>query len=594
LNILGIHDGHGASVALIVDGKVVMAIEEERLTRVKADSGFPGKAIDYLRHHFSGFLKNLEHVAVSTKHHDFSLFATKRYPLFDIRDFLIEEKRFWIPKLCKGEHVDYLEVMEDYLDFALSHYPLDKVKDRHDAREIRLMRQLFIAEQLNISPEKVIFVDHHTCHAHHAYFSSPLSGDALIFTMDGYGDGANATVHKVGDQGRLECLYRTDLCNLGRVYQYVTLLLGMKPAEHEYKVMGLAPYAKEYAVQKVLKVFEDTYHVDGLDFKIDVPIGNHYQYFKERLEGYRFDAIAGGLQRYTEKILAAWARNWLEHTGLSDIAFSGGVGMNIKACKCISEMPQVKNMFVSMGAGDESTSIGAAQYLWMQLNTNSRPEPISMPYLSAGFGKADIQDGLAHPFVQKHYRIVEDVSSLEIAQLLTQGHIVGLIMGDMEFGPRALGHRSIIADPRHLRMVRVINDAIKNRDFWMPFTPSILAERAGDYLVNPKNLASPYMTMAFDSTEKARKDLAAAMHPHDMTIRPQIVEQAYCPRYYRIIKEFERLTGVGAILNTSLNIHGKPIVWKPVDAVEEVLSHELVNLEYVVFEDVLLEKKKRA
>lgn len=590
--IIGLQDGHGASVALLIDGKVIKIAEEERFSRIKGDSGFPVHAMNYIMDVYVEAIRKVDYVAVGYRDLPFAHFATKRYPYFGIKDFLIEEERYWIPTLLKEKKIDYLEVMKEYVDFSFSSYPLSSIKDPCNLEEVRRMRQSFIAEYLKISPEKVVFVDHHTCHAHHAYFSSPLREDVLILTMDGFGDGTNATVHVVGDDGRLKCLYRTDLCNIGRIYQYITLLLGMKPAEHEYKVMGLAPYAKEHSIKEPLKIFEATYYVEGLEFKIDKPIKNHYQYFKERLEGFRFDAIAGALQRYTENLLAEWTKNWIEYTGLRNVVFSGGVALNIKASKRMAELPELKNMFVCMGGGDESLAVGAAQYQFSHVATPSRLQPTTLPYLGAGFNEKDIKEALELPVIQKNYNVIGQVSYKDIAKLLADGNIVALMIGDMEFGPRALGHRSIIADPRDLKIIRAINEAIKNRDFWMPFTPSILEERAGDYLINPKGLTSPYMTIAFDTTGLARKDLAAAVHPYDLTIRPQLVTKEYSPEYYEIIKEFENLTGVGGVLNTSFNIHGKPIVYKPINAVEEVLSHESVYLKYVLFKDILIKRKE--
>lgn len=589
--VLGLQDGHGAGVALLVDGEIISVNEEERFTRIKGDSGFPKKSIDFLINKYGHYVKKSDYIVIGFRDQEFKLFATKRYPCFGVRQWLIEEERYWIPTLVNNEKVDYLKVMNEYVDYSLNEYPLGSIINPDDLEEVRKMRGAFTAKYLNIPEEKIVFVDHHTCHAHHAYFSSPLRENVLIITMDGFGDGTNATIHVVDkDNNRLKCLYRTNQCNIGRVYQYVTLLLGMKPAEHEYKVMGLAPYAKEYSIKEPLEIFKETYYIDKLEFKIDKPIRNHYQYFKKRLEGYRFDAIAGALQKWTEELIVEWTKNWIKHTGLNNIVFSGGVALNIKVSKCIADLPEVKNIFICQGGGDESLAIGAAQYQYGQVDSPLKLKPIRTPYLSDGFDENDIMEALEDPVIRNNYSITENVTYREIAEILASGEIVAFMTGNMEFGPRALGHRSLLADPRELKIVKIINDAIKNRDFWMPFTPSILEERAADYLVNPKNLMAPYMTLAFDSTERAQNDLAAAIHPQDMTIRPQIVNKDVSPEYYSIIKEFENITGVGALLNTSFNMHGRPIVYKPIHAVEEVIKNELVNLKYIVFDRTLLKK----
>jgi len=583
MRILGIHDGHGASAAILEDGELVRAYEEERFTRLKADTGFPKRALTALQGEFSSGLRDVDHVAIATVNHDFSLFATKRYPLFSVGDFLEEERRYWIPKLIEGRELDYLEVMKEYVDFSLSHYPLASVRNRGDYEEIRALRRDFTAAFLGVSPDRISFVDHHTCHAHHAYYSSPLRGtDVLVVTIDGAGDGLNATIHTVDGDGRLRSQYRTGLCNLGRIYSFVTLLLGMKPSEHEYKVMGLAAYTKEKYIQAPLEVFRSTYYVDGLEFKARQPIRNHYQFLRARLEGQRFDAIAGALQQYAEELITTWIGNWLRHTGTRRVALSGGVALNVKANMKVAELPEVDDLFVCPGGGNESISIGAAQVAHVERAGPGGLRPMRSAYHNGGFTEAEAQAAFERPALKDDYEVVADGNPDAVAEALDGGNVVAVCVGRSEFGPRALGHRSLIADPRSRAVVRVLNEAIKSRDFWMPFTPSILRERADDYLINPKKLRAPFMTVTFETTELARQHLAAAIHDYDKTIRPQLVEREISPEYYDVIKAFERRTGVGGVLNTSLNIHGKPIVRTPMELIDEVLSNANVNLPYLL------------
>ena len=587
--VLGLHDNHNASATLLVDGEVVAVAQEERFTRIKMDSGFPKNAIDALKRNYPQEFRKIDRVAVGCVDQSFIDFATKRYPSFKIKDFLIEEERFWLPKM-NGAKPDYLQVMREYVDFSKCHYPLDQIKNIYDVNELREVRKGYIANYLEILENKIEFVDHHASHANHAYYSSPIRDNALIFTIDGWGDHANATVNTI-ENGSLNCLYRTEEFNLGRIYHFITLLLGMQPEQHEYKVMGLAAYAKEHYIEEPLKVFEKTYAVEGLKIKPLLNIKNHYQYFRKNLEGYRFDAIAGAVQRFTEKILCQWVSNWISEKGISKIVLSGGVSLNIKASKKISELDQISDIYVCLGGGDESLSIGAAQFVWNKYQDAKLLKPISKPYLDLGFNESDIALATQHPFVKENYDIIQGVGAKEIAEILLKGNIVAYMHGRMEFGPRALGNRSILASPINPSIVQVINTAIKNRDFWMPFTPSIKAERKDDYIINPKNINANYMTMAFDSTLKAKKDLAAAIHPVDSTLRPQLVYKELSPEYHNIISEFEKLTGVGALLNTSLNIHGKPIVHEPINVVEEILMHDLVDLNYIVFDDILIRSK---
>jgi len=588
--ILGLFDNHNAGVALLVDGEIIAVAEEERFTRVKMDTGFPKNAIDELRKEYPDLMNKIDYVAVGSTDLSFRDFATKRYPNFTVKDFLIEEKRYWYPKL-QGENPDYLEVMSEYVDYDLSHYPLKSILNKKDPKELRVIRRDFISDYLNISSEKINFIDHHTAHAHHAYYSSPIREKTLIFTMDGWGDNTNATV-SIEDNGDLRCLYRTNDFNVGRIYHFVTLLLGMMPAQHEYKVMGLAAYAKEHYIVEPLKVFQKILCVEGLEVKKLVDIENHYQYFKTELEGYRFDAIAGALQSFSEDIMVQWVSNWIEHTGISTVVMSGGVSLNIKASKKISELKNLSKLHISPGAGDESICIGAAQVEWKKHNDSNFLKPISSPYLGLGYNQIDVDLMINHPFVKDNYNCKRDVTKIEIAQLLAQGEIIMYMQGRMEFGPRALGHRSILASPQDASVVQKINTIIKNRDFWMPFTPSILAEKSDEYLINPKKISADYMTMAFDSTDKAKKDLVAAIHQTDSTLRAQLVSKEFSPLYHEVLTEFYKITGIAGLLNTSLNIHGKPIVHKPIDIVNEILTNKIVKMDYIVVDNILFSSKK--
>ncbi|MDB4668910.1 carbamoyltransferase [bacterium] len=606
MKILGIHDGHNASACIIVQGKIIRAIEEERFTRIKGDCGFPANAIKYILKELNITADDLDHVVFGTLDCSYILHATRRYPDYSVKDFLFEMEQYWRPFLA-GEFNDdnsnsldedyntfkslkYLDVMVGYDRRDESVYPISKLIDPENILEKQLMRKNYLSKFLSYPVEKISFIDHHECHAMHAYYSSPFREDALILTADGIGDGVNASVNTIVN-GKFKCIFKTNTCNIGRIYMLVTLILRMKPAEHEFKVMGMAPYAKDHMVEEVYRIFQDTIKVEGLDFIYKNKITNHFDYFSEKLDSFRFDAIAGGLQKWAEELLVKWTKNCIKNTGIKKLVFSGGTALNIKACKLIAELPEVDDFFSPFAGSDQSISIGAAQKYYYD---NNKAEKLIYPksaYLGPGFDLADIEEVLNDSFVQKNFEIYHNVSPEDIALILIQGEIMGIMIGDSEFGPRALGHRSLIADPRTQDTVRKINKAIKNRDFWMPFTPSIIKERATDYLINPKNLKAPFMTVAFDSTIVARNEIIAGLHPEDFTVRPQIVDQKTCQKYYAIIKAFENKTGVGAVLNTSLNIHGKPIVLKPIDAVNDLLRSKAAELNYLLVEDVLLKRK---
>ena len=282
------------------------------------------------------------------------------------------------------------------------------------------------------------------------------------------------------------------------------------------------------------------------------------------------------------------AKNTLNHFGLDTLVLSGGLALNIKANKLISELNNVHKFFVPSAGGDESQSIGSALYLFNKLDKKNKFELPLHDYHGPPID--DSLNNIIHKLnLEKDFVIKNNISNLEIAEFLKNDLIIGRCNGRAEFGPRALGNRSILANPSNIKNVTKINNQIKYRDFWMPFTPSILLERVSDYIKNPKNLPSPFMTIAFDSTELARKDLVAAIHPADYTIRPQFVDKQSNPGYYDLIKKFEGLTGIGGLLNTSMNLHGEPIVTNSSDAIHTLINSELDIL--VINKTAIIRKK---
>jgi carbamoyltransferase len=443
-----------------------------------------------------------------------------------------------------------------------------------------------------LKQKQISIYDHHTCHAYFGYFANPdRTNEQLIYVADGFGDGANGTVWHAIPNSPLKELARTNQCNIGRIYRYITLILGMKQNDHEYKVMGLAPYSNDIIGNDAYNVFSETLQVDGLTFKYNITPKDHFFYFKEKLEGMRFDGIAYGLQKRTEELITEWISNGIQRTGIGNIIFCGGVAQNIKANKRIWELEMVSNLYVPPASGDESLAFGAAYYNFIQNMTKGTHviKPV-LPLEHAYLGKEYSDDDIEKLLVSKRYRnkySIEKTTDAQIAQILSAGHVVARCCGRMEFGPRALGNRSIIADPRNKDVIRIINEMIKQRDFWMPFAPSILEERASDYLINPKGLQPYYMTIGFDTTELARTHLIGALHPYDYTARPQIVKQDMNSGYYNLLKAFEKATGVGGVLNTSFNLHGEPIVESPLDALK---TFEKTGLEFLLLGNWLIGK----
>lgn len=571
MKILGIHDGHGASVCLLEDGVIKYVIQEERLTNVKNKSGFPFKSIERILEISGLTINDIDYVAMASKH-----MVTRP----DNRDELF--------KLYK-KSASYRGKVDQFL----MQTPIYSVYKKFKRKE-----RLENLKKIGIKENKVIFIDHHLCHASAAYFGSPWWKDepVLVLTCDGAGDGVCSRVY-VGESGKLNKIAETPRGNsIGHIYEWVTFMMGFVPGEHEYKIMGLAPYASKDGTDKTYKIFDKYLKLDreGLTFKRGIREPTHLMYSRLRreLEFLRFDWIAGGLQKKTEEILVEWVRSCIKKTGIYKVALGGGVFMNVKANKRIMKRPEVESLFVFPSCGDESLSIGAAFCLYSQkcLESGEIPNipPLKDIYFGDSFSDAEVEAVIKEHrnIFQFEYEYVDDIEK-RIAELLAEGKIVARCKGRMEYGARALGNRSILADSSDPKCVKTINAMIKNRDFWMPFAPVILKERERDYIINPKNIPAPYMIMAFDTTDK-REDFIAAIHQADLTARPQIIEKEWNPEFYKILKEFEKLTGRGVLLNTSFNLHGYPIVHGPREA---MWTFKNSGLEYLALGNYLLHKR---
>lgn len=589
--ILGIHDGHNASAALTIDGNLIYALAEERLSRKKHHYGFPSTAIDYLLKQANIKISDIDRIAMSTKTLPPSYFYTSRNEKFSISDYWMEQNEYWYPKLYEGKNPKYLEIFSKYVD--LKNFPYDNslIKDENDHEGMWKARIKHLKDKLKINSDIISVHDHHDCHAYYGYIanSQRLTESVLVYTMDGGGDGVNGTV-SIGHPGKpLKFISRSSNCNIGRLYRYMTLLLGMRPADHEYKLMGLSAYNVGNFAKKAYEIFAETLQVDGLGFKYKSEVKDHFFHFKNKLEGERFDSIAYGIQKRTEELLTEWIYNGIKQTGIGNIVMSGGVSQNIKANKCIWQMSQVKQLFIPPGPGDESISIGAAYAESIKQGHDiNHIKPLSTAYFGLSYDELYISNVIKN--IDNKNWIVRKVTSDEIAALLAKGDIVAHFgLNNGEFGARALGSRSIIADPRRADIIHHINKLVKVRDFWMPFAPSILEEREKDYIINPKKIDARFMAIGFDSTALAQEHLPAGLHPFDRTARPQIVNKNTNAKYYEIIKAFEKLTGVGALLNTSFNIHGEPIVGTPEQAID---TFERCGLHHLVLGTWIISKAK--
>ena len=328
--------------------------------------------------------------------------------------------------------------------------------------------------------------------------------------------------------------------------------------------------------------------LNGIKFKRNPNLKDFYFYVLDKLKYERFDGIAGGLQDWLEKLLSQWVINILKKTKTNYLIFSGGVALNIKANQVLSNLKCVKKIFVPPGSGDESLSIGACWVLIDKLEKKNQFKkkitPIKSAYLGDNFSEKDVKDFINHPLVKKNYkRIHGDPDKLAVEGLI-KNETLAICRGRMEFGPRSLGHRSLIANPSSKEMVEKINSSIKGRDFWMPFAPSILYEKINECIKDNKKCDFSYMTFTSDSLIKNQKNFEATLHPADQTMRIQSVKKDMSPSFHRLIYFFYKKSGIPGVLNTSLNIHGKPIVKKPIDIVNELLKVPEISINNIIID----------
>ncbi len=571
--ILGIHEGHTASACILKNGKIVSAVEEERLTRIKNQLGFPRQAI----------LRCLDIANISVEEVDFVACSNE---LMSVGAGTREErKKEYLGQTNLSEKMR--SIIVDKVSLFAGRGTVQAIRKR--LHEKRQQERLALIAELGIEPSRVHFVEHHQCHAASAYYGCGKDNDdILVLTNDGQGDGLCATV-SVGSGGRLYRLCEVDLSHsIGNLYGMVTFVLGMVPLEHEFKVMGMAPYAAQEYCQQVCDIFWGLFEDDpqnplGWRKKPNVGKLMDYQYIRSLLELQRFDNICGGLQQFTEEILERWALRAIKKTGIRRLAVAGGVFMNVKANQRLMKMPEVEDIFVFPSCADETISIGAAyQVAADYYASRSKPvhiEPIRDLYLGPKYSDDEIKAAIDKFEFGRSVEVIHPgVIETEVANLLANGEIVARFSGREEFGARALGNRSILADPVKEDAIRIINEMIKQRDFWMPFAMSVLPERIDNYVYNEKGIKAPYMIFTFDCHKEFVNEIRASIHPYDQTTRPQVVYEAWNQSYYKIIKEFERLTGRGAILNTSFNLHGFPLVSNPLDALNVFKNSGLMNL----------------
>jgi carbamoyltransferase len=560
--ILGLHASHNASACIGDESGLLYAIQEERLSGEKNYWGFPRLAVQAC----------LDRVGIQAS----DLLATT-YGGNQV--------------ICRYHSRD--DVMHA---FRRQSTVAGRLRQRVAVPLIAAVRPNFgqgrlkaLLAEAGFRDTTVSHHDHHLAHAATAYYGLRTSTDEpyLVLTCDGAGDNVSASVRVWGGDKCQEIASTHEGDSLGAVYSWVTFGMGFVPLEHEYKLMGMGPYASARAAEETAKVFERYLRLraDGLGFQRGTRRQTHFLHecLERDLRGMRFDYICAGLQRFTEDLLCNWVEHAVRKTGVRKVLAAGGVFMNVKANKRISELAEVDAFEAFPSCGDETLSIGAYYLEAAKRFGDAAVKPLEHFYLGDAPQEADVLAAVKKSGF--HYERPNDIADA-VARLLAGGQPVARCTGPMEFGARALGNRSILADPKSQDVVRVINQMVKKRDFWMPFAPMVKEERQHDYIQNPKNLRSPFMMMTFDTKANFR-ELIAAVHNADLTCRAQILARDHNPAMYDILTAFERRTGGGVILNTSFNLHGFPIVRTAEEAIGVLRDS---GLEYLQVGDYLVHK----
>ena len=521
--ILGINDTHDASACLIENGKLLIAVQEERFRRVKQIGSFPKEPIKNILKYTGYSSKDIDKVAVATKLLNGSLLYNSVAD-FKIEDWKKLQEVYFYNLIYKKKKLNFRKVFKNFKPSIKLGYPSNNkiifntnTASKHQTLlDIQKFRKKNIAKFLKINENKIEFYDHHQCHGMYGYFvfskHIKKSKKVMIVTLDGGGDNRCNSISLVNNFN-LKKFPSKSKSLVGRIYESITLLLGMNPAKHTYKLMGLAPYASEYHKSGPRKIFLDSFKVKGLNFFKSKDMKDYYTFYKKKLNIFRFDGIAGGVQDFVEIILSDWFKNISKKFKTKIFVFSGGVANNVKANKILIEKKFIDKLYVPPGPGDESISIGAAYASLVEKFGFKKSSKIAKipdnAYWGVPIDEKDFLKFKKHPIIKNNYKAIKDKKFKLTSYHLSKGEIIFFCKGRMEFGQRALGHRSILCDPSNVQSVYRINSAIKKRDFWMPFTPSILANCKNKYFKNPKKNNCNFMTMSFDTTNLGRKHFRA-------------------------------------------------------------------------------------
>lgn len=565
---LGVHFGHDASVSVCSPEGVLFSLQEERVSRIKHHFGFPRQALAIALESCGITSRDLGLVAFSTSQ---SLFPGRT------RAWVVPADGDRQPVQAEAGGAQRLARMRDKVRRTWGEFA-----DRHWCEHIGLMGDAGMLRDDVVH----YHVAHHRAHAASAFRLSGVVEPTAVLTCDGKGDGLSATIYRGEPGGRLAYARGSGARDsLGMFYQAITETLGFVPVDGEYKTMGLAAFGhadgRPNPFDGIVSVHDGTlasqkewksgsYNERHPDRRVNNPLSSVVQAdeFRRQLDGLSDRDIAYFAQAHLEDVMLQLASDAMTITGARDLAAAGGVMLNVKANALVRDRLSPRSFFVFPDSADGGLATGAAMEALFQEGHVSTPAAFRDPYLGHQFEDAAIASELSR-WSGQHPLTVEVATPDQIAGRIADGKVLGVFQGRLEIGPRALGNRSVVADPRRLDVKDRINLLLKGREPFVPFAPSVLEEDARQYWEGETDY--PYMTFAVRASARARQEIPAVVHV-DGTLRPQVVCDDLNPRYAELIRAFKRKTGVGVLLNTSFNRHGHPIVGSPQDALTHLVN----------------------
>jgi len=550
---------HDSSACIVKDGVLTAAVQEERFNRIKNCSDFPIQAINFC----------VQQSGVSFNDIDYIAFYEQPY-------------------------IKFHRILVDYIEkFPLSYKAF--IKNIPYWLQDRLIVPLVIKKELGFTG-KILFVPHHYSHAASTFFVSPFE-EAGIITADGVGEFAT-TCTGVGKSNTIQINQQINYPNsLGLLYSAFTTFLGFKANSGEGTTMALASFGEPEFIEtfrKFITIADDGSFLMNASYfpynkgkrmyagKMEKILGKARQPGEELTD--RHKAIAATLQYFVEEALIKTAIHVRKTTSVSNLCAAGGVFLNCVANQKILDLAEIDNLFVQPGAGDAGGSVGAAYFVWNSLLKMPRGPKLEHAYLGPEFSITNIKSAIIKNNLE-FVELQEDELLDTVTERIMRGKTTGWFQGRLEFGPRALGNRSILGDARNPEMVDILNHRIKHREWFRPFAPIVKEEKAGDYF-KMKNL-SPFMLLAPEVIEEKKKVIPAVTH-FDGTARVQTVSKNSNPRLWKLLDVFESKTGVPVIINTSFNLKGEPIVCTPEEAINDYLNSEM---DCLVLGNCFIEKK---